>query len=318
MEQTLKVQPRKMNGKVLIIVLSIASIIIKFIAYLEGIGINLFNLISSYLPSSLLRMNFSFEYFVRLFTSVHSPKMIENFTSSMISSTISVISGILPVVLFLVYIAFFYKKSKATALLPITFGIIAILQVVTIIKITISVIGSIITIFSTGSITLINVIVLIGSYTINVIFGICTIAVVVLLLIGSLKGFVNKPLVIIPCALCIGAHLIVGLGFNLFLIILNVVYLITTFGTYHLANLLSQFCGFTSSFGGILFWGAILIFVAKNYVPEIIPMSDANLASLIKKNPKKAKDILTMRYESGKLSEEDYNARISEIDATVS
>ena len=318
MEQTLKVQSRKLNGKVAIIILSIASIIFKFIAYLEGIGINLFSLISLYLPSSLLRMNFSFEYFVRLFTSVHSPKMIENFTSSMIWSTISVISGILTVVLFLVYIAFFYKKSKATALLPITFGIVALSQVVTIIKSTISLIEGIITIFSTGSITLINVIVLIGSYTINAIFGICIFAVVVLLLIGSLKGFVNKPLVVIPCAFNVGAHLIVGLGFNLFSIILNAIYLITTFGTYHLANLFSQFCGFTSSFSGILFWGAILIFVAKNYVPEIIPMSDANLASLIKKNPEKAKNILTLRYESGKLSEEDYNARISEIDATVS
>ena len=67
----------------------------------------------------------------------------------------------------------------------------------------------------------------------------------------------------------------------------------------------------------ISFFIAVIIFAAKNYIPEIIPMSDAKLEKLVVKKPKKALDILKMRYESGKISEEEYNLRIAEIESNV-
>ena len=316
MEQTLKVQSRKLNGKVAIIILSIAAIVLRIFSYFQTVGYNFFNTMIPFLPHSMFEMEFSFEYFVRLFTSVHSPKMIENFTSSMIMPTLFVIKDILPFLLFVVYLAFFFKKSKATVLLPITFGALALGHFISLISYSINFIRGIII----SGLNIIGTIAMVIPFMFTILSAAIIIVAAVLLLIGSLKGFVNKPLVVIPCTLVIAPNVIIGIivGFLLTIsgIIVTIDSILTNNFTMTITSftiLLSAIANVTVSLCTIVFFIAILVFVAKNYVPEIIPMSDANFASLIKKNPEKAKDILTLRYESGKLSEEDYNARIDEI-----
>lgn len=320
MEQTLKVQSRKLNGKVAIIILSIAAIVLRIFAYFQTIGSNFFNMMNPFLPHSIFEMELSFEYFVKLFTSAHFPQYLLSFLTSLIVPTLFVIKDILPILLFVVYLAFFFKKSRATVLLPITFGALALGQIISLVNIIISFVSNCVKFcVSIGEFSIFPVISIFIGYLLSGIPYVIVTVVSVLLLVTSLKGCINKPLANIPCVIGIVALALnfVTVSFSLVISIITLISVGDDMAA--LPTLISSTATLLVSLCTIVFFIAILVFVAKNYVPEIIPMSDANLASLIKKNPKKAKNILTVRYESGKLSEEEYNARLFEMDtpATV-
>ena len=127
----------------------------------------------------------------------------------------------------------------------------------------------------------------------------------------SLKGFISKPLAIIPPVLGI-------VGTVSFLLCDFIVCIVKMFAESMVFEYIIAHVGsfLVSMIGGIFFlffFAGILIFAALNYTPELIPMREEKLEALMQKNPKKAKRILALRYEIGKLSEEYYNARIDEI-----
>lgn len=319
MEQTLKVQSRKLNGKVAIIILSIAAIVLRIFAYFQTVGSNFFDIMMlPILARSKFEMELLFEYFVKLFTSVHFPNYLLSFLTSLIIPTLFVIKDILPILLFVVYLAFFFKKSKATVLLPITFGVLALGQFISLINAIINLIRSIFIPGLNITITIVTVII----YMFPILSYVIIIVAAVLLLIGSLKGFVNKPLVVIPCTLVIAPNVIIGVIVGFLLTISGIIATIDNIMTNNFTMTISSFTillsgisSVTLSLCTIVFFIAILVFVAKNYVPEIIPMSDAKLAALAVKKPKAALEILKMRYETGKLTEEEYTSRVSKIES---
>ncbi len=97
MENTKTLQPRKMKGKIFVIALPILSILLIGVACIIALTNNIISMVDS--------NDFSFLAIAYLF---RTPAIY----------TISII----PVFLFVIYVLFCYRKSRATFLLPITFG----------------------------------------------------------------------------------------------------------------------------------------------------------------------------------------------------
>ena len=97
MENTKTLQPRKMKGKIFVIALPILSILLIGVACIIALTNNIISMVDS--------NDFSFLAIAYLF------KTLAFYTIS-----------IIPVFLFVIYVLFCYRKSRATFLLPITFG----------------------------------------------------------------------------------------------------------------------------------------------------------------------------------------------------
>ena len=357
MEQTLSVTSKKMKGKTPVIILSVFAIVCG----IGGYFITLF--------SSLLSVYFPYVYKVahlcsgNLGDSLYSVVSIgaflerlqryirsfgegeELFLQSIIeifTETVFLFITVLPILMFLVYVIFFFKKPKARVFFPITCGFICLGQVGGIIKSILDLVEA--NVRSDNGMTTISIrnagqiIIpypegfLCDGYksivTINEVWACISSAILciaaILILVASLKGLTNKKLVIVP--------IIVGFVLNG---ISSLARLYTSFAWVNslihsipqnrlFTNYISVFCwievilvtaiSVVSILASVAFLAAILIFASKNYIPEIIPMSDAKLERLIATKPDKALAILTTRYESGKLTEEEYNSRIAEIE----
>ena len=356
MEQTLLVKPRKMKGKTPVIILGVFAIVCG----IGGYFITLFSsLLSVYYPyvyeiaqsySGNLGDNryskVSIEAFLeRLQRYIRfSGEREELFLQSIIeffTETVFLFITVLPILMFLVYVLFLFKKPKAKVFLPITCGFICLGQVGGIIKSILDIVEA--NVRSDNGMTTIAIryadqiimpypesflcegyksIVAINEVWACISSAILCIAAI-LILVASLKGLINKKLVIVPIIVGFVLNGISSLA-RLYTSFLWVSELMRSIPQTRLfTNYISIFCWIEvilvtaisalSILASIAFLAAILIFSAKNYIPEIIPMKDEKLTALAVKKPKAALAILNTRYECGKISEEEYNARVAEI-----
>lgn len=320
MEQTLKVQPGKINGRVAIIIFTAIAIVLRIVGYFGTVINNLLSLFSgifdyiimcivegrTILPSYIeARFNHILEYEFN----------IGDLLLSLFSVTFYAFLNVLPYALIILYVAFFYKKTKATVLVPVAFGLLCLKDVTSILHSTIIYIEDIFTYYvvdySVG-----DIISYVISCIISVLFTLPYVIIFALLTISALKGFTNKPLAIVPSAVGIVCYVLAA-SYSLFTILPMVIMGLTGYTLPYgdmLILLLSLIPTSINTVAFISFFVAIIIFAAKNYIPEIIPMSQAKLERLIATKPDKARAILTTRYETGKLIEEEYNSRIAEIE----
>lgn len=323
MEQTLTLKPRQMNSKVAVIGLTLFAIILRVIAYFGTILNNLisrFSDLTDYIFGCLFDgRNISIDVIERRLTYLFEHGFdIGDTIWSLFSVTFYMLMDVLPFALIIIYVAFLYKKSKATLIVPIAFALLCLKNVINLIHTAIiyvvqalSYVSSLEDLLNMGAVSLVSIFVTALTILPYVI-------VFILLTIGSLKGFTNKPLMIVPSAFGICSYLCA----STFVTFTNVLSLITSFSTGRMiyttvANSVSLISSILVAAAIISFFIAVIIFAAKNYIPEIIPMSDAKLEKLVVKKPKNALDILTLRYESGKISEEEYNLRIAEIESNA-
>ena len=322
MEQTLTVQPRQMKGKVAVIILTAAAMVLRIVGYL-GTVINTllspFSEVLDYIISCIINGKTISQSIIesrieRLFE--YEIINIGDILSSLFSVTFYAFLNVLPYALIILYVAFFYKKTKAAVIVPVAFGLLCLKDVTSILHSTIIYIEDCFTNYvvdySVGKII---------SYVIfciiSVLFTLPYVIIFALLTISALKGFTNKPLAIVPSAVGIVCYVLAA-SFSLFTILPMVIMGLTGYTLPYgeiLMTLLSLIPTSINTVAFISFFVAIIIFAAKNYIPEIIPMSDAKLERLIATKPDKARAILITRYESGKLSEEEYNARVAEIES---
>ena len=134
MEQTLSVKPRRLNGKAAIIVLASLAIIIRVAGFFAG----LFNWFLSQLHFAV---DYALNCLVRgmVFDMSRLEKWINRDLDlidipesvfTVLSTTANMLFTVMPFVLLIIYVAFLYKKSKATIIIPIAFGILTLRDIV--------------------------------------------------------------------------------------------------------------------------------------------------------------------------------------------
>ena len=319
MEQTLTLKPRQMNSKATVIGLTLFAIILRVIAYFGTILNNLisrFSDLTDYIFGCLFDgRNISIDVIERRLTFLLEHGFdIGDTIWSLLSVTFYMLMDVLPFALIIIYVAFLYKKSKATLIVPIAFALLCLKNVINIIHTAIIYV-----------VQMLNNSLVSWAYLVSIFVTALTILpyviVFILLTIGSLKGFNSKPLMIVSS--------VVGICYYVFLSLLaafsNLITLIDAVSSALFANGYMSYSdmiinislmGFAllTMLAFVAFFIAVIIFASKNYIPEIIPMSQAKLEKLIATKPAKALEILTVRYESGKLSEEEYQEQIAKID----
>ena len=332
MEQTLTVKPRQMKGKVAIIIFAVAAILLRGAGYI----VDLVNLFFFHRYSSLYHALQSFIAF-----DMATSTIIET-----ISATFVALVDILPFILLLAYLLFCYRKSKFTVLLPITLGALGLVQLCRFVGNSFDLLYELLSNGTHISRSISSLIYYVSHFLNNAVFGVTFTVVAiacVIILIAALKGFANKALTVVPAIMGIAASGISILSFavNQFLRIAFVYdnirdyyweydynYYYDYYESYFnrtafyealnksvVSSALSFFTTATVFLAIIAFFVAIIILASKNNIPEIIPMSDAKLERLIATKPDKARAILKVRYESGKLTEEEYNTRVAEIES---
>ena len=323
MEQTLTVQPRKMKGKVAVIILTAAALVLRIIGYLVTVVSTIlspFSDVLDYIITCIINgktiSQSAIEHRIEMLFE-HEVINIGDILSSLFSVTFYAFLDVLPYALIILYVAFFYKKSKATALVPVAFGLLCLKYIISFAHTCSIYMEYIFSDIADGHGDIFGNIIGYAIYLIiTAVFAAPFVIIFVLLIISALKGFTNKPLAIVPSAVGI-ASCVLTAPLVLFSVLPMIIMMFTdsvhiSYGLV-LTSVLNSIPTSINTVAFISFFVAIIIFAAKNYIPEIIPMSDAKLERLIATKPKKALAILTVRYESGKLSEEEYNARVAEI-----
>ncbi|MBQ4328019.1 MAG: SHOCT domain-containing protein [Clostridia bacterium] len=194
--------------------------------------------------------------------------------------------GIAPCILLVLYILKFHKAFKATILVPVIFGSIAFE----------SVLGIFDQYVHSGMYGApLNFSVLLTDMAIIVAFGLAT--------FSALKGFPKKILPIIA----------IGVGF--LTEVLSLFDFLRSIEWYLESNMyLYLFTYPISILGAIAFYAALLLFVLKNRIPAIIsvlPKKEKKTSE--KKNPEQALKVLRDKLYSGKITEEEYQAKRAEI-----
>ena len=315
MEQTLTLKPRQMNSKTAIIGLTLVAIILRVIAYFGTILNNLisrFSDLTDYIFGCLFDgRNISIDVIERRLTYLLEHGFdIGDTIWSLFSVTFYMLMDVLPFALIIIYVAFLYKKSKATLIVPIAFALLCLKNVINIIH------TSIIYVVQMLNNSLVS-----WDYLVFIFVTALTILpyviVFILLTIGSLKGFNSKPFMIVSSVAGICAYVFLSV-LGALSSFLSIIFALTVAGNMSYSNMIINIflMGFAllTMLAFVAFFIAVIIFASKNYIPEIIPMSDAKLEKLIATKPAKALEILTVRYESGKLSEEEYQEQIAKID----
>ena len=320
MEQTLLVKPRKMNGMVLIIITSIIGILLRgagFIGDLVDVIKGIINIFTSELE---------FEAF-----------SLVTFWLDAFAMPIFALMEVLPFILLIVYACFCFRKSKGTVLLPIAFGTFGLSALVHFVKNAINLLVTLIEgsehiqyMFEVYVPVILEELAYIFSYLVVVVA--CVLAIV-----AAIKGFTNKTLAIASSVIGIGGYGLFALTkvISCIVYVVNCLNVIEAYKDTYVSmggfyenigktmieqheNQMWSYVGSTVMalvvcFGLMLFFVAMLILALKNYIPEKIPMSEDKLDKLVTTKPRAALGILKMRYECGKISEEEYNARVAEI-----
>lgn len=311
MEQTLYLIPRKMNSKNPVIILTVLAILARLGTYLFVVSENLYSLFSpviSYINNRLesgreIDIDWVFDR-IEFLLKVEGGDTIWN----IIFVTIVMLFDVLPMILLVLYIVCYFSKSKATVLLPVAFGALCIGKVISLCY---SMIFYMVQIFEDGF-DIGWVIECIIMSVIAVLMLAPYIIAFALLTVSSLKGFTMKPMSIVPCIVLL-AGTIIMMPLAMFSGLITVIDALFSGHMEDYATVTAVFTLLATLLGSlvnIFLPIAVIILVAKNYVPELIPMKEEKLDALMQKKPEKALAILKMRYESGKISEEEYNARI--------
>ncbi len=321
MEQTLTVKPRQINSKGVVISLTLIAILLRVTVYFGTVINNLLSRASSFIDY-ILHCVFNglditpsaIEH--RLYV-LQGEFDLADTIWSLFSVTFYMLMDVLPFALIILYVAFLYKKSKATLIVPISFALLCLRNLINLIHsviiyvaLTISDVSSLKDLLDYGMFTLLTLF----TFTLTIL---PYIIVFLLLTVGSLKGFNSKPFMIVSSVVGICSYVFLGLlaAFSNLIIVS-----VALFGhgnmsyTDMISNAFLTASSLLSALAFVAFFIAVMIFAAKNYIPEIIPMSQAKLEKLIATKPAKALEILTVRYESGKLSEEEYQEQIAKID----
>ena len=321
MEQTLTVKPRQINSKVAIISLTLVAILLRVTAYFGTVINNLLSRASSFIDY-ILHCVFNglditpsaIEH--RLYVLQREFDLADTIWS-LFSVTFYMLMDVLPFALIIIYVAFLYKKSKATLIVPISFALLCLRNLINLIHTAISYIAQAISYISSLK-DLLNM------ATVSLVYILVTaltilpyVIVFILLTVGSLKGFNSKPLMIAPSVAGICSYIFFSL-LVAFSNLMTITVVLLGNGNMSYTDMISNAfltaSSLLSALAFVAFFIAVMIFAAKNYIPEIIPMSQAKLEKLIATKPAKALEILTVRYESGKLSEEEYQEQIAKID----
>lgn len=323
MEQTLSVKPRRLNGKAAIIVLSSLAVLMRVVGYFAGLVqwfLSQLELAGDYVLSCLERgMDIDMSRLDKWINRDLDLIDIPDGVSTVLSTTANMLFTVMPFVLLIIYVAFLYKKSKATVIIPIAFGILTLRDIVS----CITAIGSYVSLLQSDEYHFASTaqqhsmeIGVVVSCIVVVLLCIPSFVLDLLLVIGSLKGFVNKALIIVPAIIQIAFQLLGAMviaAFQVFTVIMGASGFVHMDELYIINSISSFIVVGICSTALVLFFIAVIILAVKNYIPEIIPMKDEKLMALAVKKPKAAHEILRNRYESGKISEEYYNARIDEI-----
>lgn len=220
-----------------------------------------------------------------------------NFRSPVVAELIFVVLDIAPCVLLAIYVLKSYKEFKTTKLIPIILGIEAVC------KLYIFLIG-----VNAHPVDLIFV--LYGVYSIN--------------LFTSSVLYISNILIFITFSLAT-IEALKKSSKKVFLIVATIAGLITEFGyLIHYSKdifwfargsspyyILPSILGATSVLGAITFYVALLLLVAGNRVPSIIPIFSEK--KMKKMSPEQKLKYLKNKFERGLITEEEYQAQRTEI-----
>ena len=205
----------------------------------------------------------------------------------------SLVLGVLPYILLVIYVQKFHKEFKATVVVPVIFTSIAIVPLLSLISNIINVYG-----FSGIISNIINVYGFSG-----IIINLITPITFALATISALKGLSNKIFIVIPT--------VVGL-------VLNLLSLIGTFNifSYYIRDgmFLYIFTVPASIIASSALYVALLIFGLKNRIPTILSVSpEEEKKNAEKMTPEQALKILKDKFELGMITEEEYQTQRAEI-----
>ena len=215
MEQTLSVKPRQMKGKVAVIILTAAAFVIRIVGYLGTVVNNLlspFIDVLDYIINCIINgrtiSQSNIEHHID-FLFERGMINVGDILSSLFSVTFYVFLDVLPYALIIFYVAFLYKKSKATALVPVAFGVLCLKKIIIIAHGLIIYIKDFISELSYGSGNVLgDSISYIVFCIMSILFSAPFVIIFALLTASALKGFTNKPLAIVPSAVGIGSYLL--------------------------------------------------------------------------------------------------------------
>lgn len=193
-------------------------------------------------------------------------------------SLISLIIGLAPIVLFLVYIFKFHKDFKAAICVPIVFGLIAFNPIYNIIS---------------------NLIMGYGFYFEYLISS----APFVLAIISALKGFSKKSLTIIAFSVSfiICVFSIISMFLNIGYYLSNELYII----------LIPSLCGIL---GTISFYISLFLFAMNNRIPTLLTFSSEHENKNPEKmSPEQSLKLIKDKLDCGIISEEEYQAQRADI-----
>lgn len=197
-----------------------------------------------------------------------------------IGDIVYLLLSIAPVILFALYIFRFYSKGKATIIVPIVFGLLAVESIVPCFFYDSDVIIAQL---------LLACLLLVMPYT--------------LALISALKGFYKKRYVIIAMSICL---------------LLKVIELMNFFSSSHYyiekSMWMYLFVIPMHIFGTCAFCFAMLLFALKNRIPYLLALSpEKEKAKIGKMRPEQALELLNYKLEANMITQEDYQAQRADI-----
>lgn len=182
MEQLLTSEPKKIKGKIIVILLAIFAVLSR------GVGA-LIPMISSIIILVEKSFDYPFAYYLGL-----------------LKTPVFALMDALPFILFIVFVLFLAKKPKGTILLTVTFGLVAANHVVYLVD---NAITNIFYFIQNSDYIFESSEALIMTVVPNLVFGISQILVVIsaiLVIVGSFKGFKSKPLSVISGVIGLGGY----------------------------------------------------------------------------------------------------------------
>lgn len=195
-----------------------------------------------------------------------------------ISNFISLLIRIAPYIIFVIYILSFYQKSKASVLVPVIFGLIALTYLFDIVRYYI--------ILRATGLSFITYFLMVTVYT--------------LATIAALKGFSKKIFLIIATATGLLVEIISLISFFL-----------DDLGYYlGFKFFLYLFTRPIGILGAITFFVALFLFGLKNRIPAILSPSSA---SAKKTTPEQELKSLKEKFDLGIITEEEYRTQRSDI-----
>lgn len=253
-------------------------------------------------------------YWLRLIFSWRPANVI-----SIMDAVFSMLAFLLPITLIIVYLCIGDRATKAKILMPISFGLLALPAIVNCLSYAIIFVLNICNLVTTHYFYYLNyylpfrITYIVKAFFDATLYFVLFIAFI-FLLVASFKGFAKKPLAIIPAVLAIPVCCLQVVS-SIFAYIFEILFYESLYGEYHvLSYVLPIISVIMTTMAFVPLLVAIIIFVAKNKASELNPTSDENIDQLMVKKPKKALEILNARFESGKISEEEYNTRVAEIE----